>query len=193
MSKVLNTSLFAKQLVFVSKNGKTLDSLKPLGEQSDMLDFRSNPIEIEIRIHHFGAWIENKEGNELKRSFHFDYRDNFYWRFLLRRKHCFRSDVEKKTKESQNITFKNKKDKISCEKRNGLPINYCIFSNIFYSGKANLISTITYTFQHLVFKVISKQKAHSLVKQNIFMDNLLPKQRKKLLASNFGSQRARAK
>jgi len=57
LSKVLNTSLFAKQLTFYYKEGNAttpLDSQKPLGDNNE-INFQKIPIEIEIKIEHIGA------------------------------------------------------------------------------------------------------------------------------------------
>ena len=58
LSKVLNASLFGKQLNFYYQHKNTdimLDPQSPMSDFQDIIDFKKNPIEIDIHIEHIGA------------------------------------------------------------------------------------------------------------------------------------------
>ena len=68
MSKFLNAPLFAKKLEFFYKSGdslKVIDPLKPIGDQEEIIDFKTSPIEIDVKIEHIGAWSFLKSINIL--------------------------------------------------------------------------------------------------------------------------------
>jgi hypothetical protein len=59
ISKFLNAPLFAKRLIFHYLNAKKdllpLEGDKPLCEQTEIIDFKRTPAEIEVKIEHAGA------------------------------------------------------------------------------------------------------------------------------------------